>query len=130
MKTKQKAIRRVSSPLHLSPAVENMDCEPPVLKRKQLVCDNIGPHTCPDKTKKKICSYQAELPHQHVFHNTSTATEKNSIIDNTRNSPTITSQCKSFSITLCLCLISTDSVIFFSCSILGFIFHCRSIWCI
>ena len=113
MKTKQKAIRRGSSPLHLSPAVENMDCQPPVLKRKHLVCDSIGLHANPDKSNKKICSYQAELPHQHVFHNTSTTAEKNRIIDNTRTSSTITSQCKSFSVTLCLCLISTDSVIFF-----------------
>ena len=118
MKTKQKAIRRVSSisslpPLDLSPAVENMDCQPPVLKRKQLVCDNIGLHASPDKSNKKICSYQAELPHQHVFHNTSTAAEKNMIIDNTGTSSTITSQCKSFSISLWLCLISKDSLIFF-----------------
>ena len=118
MKTKRKAIRRVPSisglpPLDLSPGVENMDCQPPALKRNQLVCDNIGPHTCPDKTKKKICRHQAELPHQHVFHNTSTAAEKNMIIDNTGTSSTITSQCKSFSISLWLCLISTDSLIFF-----------------
>ena len=117
MKTKRKAIRRVPSisslsPLDLSLGVKNMDCQPPPLKRKHLVCDNIAPHPCRGKTNKKICTHQAELPHQHVFRNTSTAAEKNRIVDNTGTSSTITSQCKPFSVTLCLCLISTDIFFF------------------